>query len=97
MTRRALIAILICGMIGGSGLAMAKDCGFYGVASMEKDGTIMMRLRAPLPDCSGFGEGMLVYKPDSPDYQEVLRHIGGLRPGETKEVPPWPDNPTPPH
>jgi hypothetical protein len=95
MIRRGLIAALVTGMIGGAGPAIAKDCSFYGVASMEPDGTIRMRVRAPLPDCGGFAEGVLEYKPDSPDYQEVLRHIGGLQPGETKAVPPWPD-PAPP-
>jgi len=94
MIRRGLIGVLVSGMIGGAGPAMAKDCAFYGVATMQPDGTIKMRFRAPFPDCGGFAEGTLEYKPDSPDYQEVLRHIGGLRPGETKVVPPWPDEPT---
>jgi hypothetical protein len=93
MIRRGLIAVLVSGVIGGGGPAIAKECSFYGVATMAPDRTIKMRFRAPLPDCGGFAEGALEYKPDTPDYQEVLRHIGGLRPGETKEVPPWPDDP----
>jgi hypothetical protein len=94
MIRRGLIALLVLGMIGG-GPASAKDCSFHGVATMQPDGTIKMRFRAPLPDCGGFAEGEIEYKPDDPYYQEVLRHIGGLRPGETKVVPPWPDDPPP--
>ena len=37
------------------------------------------------------GEGRFRYAPDHPRYQAVLRHLGGLRPGETKPVPPWDD------
>jgi hypothetical protein len=97
MIRRGLIGLLVLGMIGGAGPASAKDCGFFGVATMQPDGTIRMRFRAPLPDCAGFAEGVTEYKLDSPYYQEVLRHIGGLRSGESKDVPPWPDEPTPAH
>lgn len=95
MIRRGLIGLLVSGVIGGAGPAMAKDCSFFGIASMEPDSTIRIRFRAPFPDCGGFAEGTLQYKPDDPHYQEVLRHIGGLRPGETKVVPPWPDDPPP--
>ena len=31
-----------------------------------------------------------VYKPDDPKYQEIFKHIGGIRPGEYKPIPPWP-------
>jgi hypothetical protein len=57
---------------------------------MLPDGSIVLRLRAA--GTGGVaGEGRIVYSPSDPHYQEVLRHLGGLRPGETKSVPPWPD------
>jgi hypothetical protein len=61
-----------------------------GVATMAPDGTITLRLRAEGPGGMS-GEGNLTYKRGNPQYEEVLRHIGGLTPGETKPVPPWKD------
>jgi hypothetical protein len=59
---------------------------------MLPDGTIHLRLRAPLPG-GGSGEGEFDYPPGDPDYLAILAHLGGLKPGETKPVSPWPDNP----
>ena len=61
-----------------------------GVATMTPDGTISLRLRAESAG-GAIGEGVLTYKRGNPQYDEVLRHIGGLKPGETKPVPPWPN------
>jgi len=36
------------------------------------------------------GHGTLVYPPGHPQYKEVLDHLGGLKEGEQKCVPPWP-------
>ena len=36
------------------------------------------------------GQALLRYTPDHPQYNEILRHLGGLEPGERKGVPPWP-------
>jgi hypothetical protein len=55
---------------------------------MLADGTIVMDLRATGP---GIGDTRVQYPPTSPHYAEVLHHLGGMRPGETKLVPPWPD------
>ncbi len=61
-----------------------------GVATMSEDGTIRLQLRAE--GASGvIGDAMLVYPPSDPHYDEVIAHLGGLTPGETKPVPPWPD------
>ena len=64
---------------------------YIGVAEMKKDGTIILSLRA----VSGpmMGDGMLVYPPSHPDYAEILEHLGGMKPGQTKPVRPWPDEP----
>ena len=61
-----------------------------GVARMLPDGTIVLDLRAESP-AGARGDGQLRYPKDSPQYQDVLKHLGGLQPGETKPVPPWPD------
>jgi hypothetical protein len=60
-----------------------------GAATMAKDGTITLRLRAEGPGMTG--DGMLIYKPGDARYGEVERHIGGIKPGQTKPVPPWKD------
>jgi hypothetical protein len=59
-----------------------------GSATMTDDGSIVLNLRATGP---GIGDAQITYAPDSPHYAEVLRHIGGLRPGQSKLVPPWPE------
>ena len=62
-----------------------------GVATMSKDGTITLKIRSlgPGPIC----EDEILYDPSDPHYKSVLTHLGGLRPGEVKPVPPWPDKP----
>ncbi len=54
---------------------------------MEEDGTIKMRLIALAPGLRGHGE--FTYAPDHAQYEEVLKHVGPLKPGEKKLVPPW--------
>jgi hypothetical protein len=61
-----------------------------GSATMEENGTIVLQLRAEGPD-GKVGDGLLRYAPTHPKYAEVLRHLGGLEKGETKPVPPWPE------
>ncbi len=63
---------------------------YIGMATMSSDGTVVLDLRA---DGAGgiSGIGRLVYPPSHPQYREVLAHIGGLKPGEKKPVPPWPE------
>jgi hypothetical protein len=60
-----------------------------GVAIMRGDGTIVLELRAE--GGGAIGDGMVEYPPSDPQYQYVLDHLGGLRPGEEKPVPPFPD------
>ncbi|MEP6831563.1 MAG: hypothetical protein ABI963_14570 [Rhizomicrobium sp.] len=69
-------------------IAAAPLPASIGVATMGSNGTISLRLRAQ--GLSGvFGESVIVYRRDNPQYNEVLRHIGGLKPGQTKPVAPW--------
>ncbi len=60
-----------------------------GSASMEKDGTIILQLRAEGPKGS-IGDALLRYPPTHAEYNNILRHLGGLKKGEMKRVPPWP-------
>jgi len=58
-----------------------------GVATMAADGTITMRVRSLPP--GPIAEGTFVYAPGHPQYDAILKHLGGLAPGESKPVPPW--------
>jgi hypothetical protein len=61
-----------------------------GVATMKDDGTIVLDLVA-VNGAGVMGDARLVYPPGHSRYREVLEHVSGLRPGEHKPVPPWPD------
>ncbi len=61
-----------------------------GVATMNADRSIALRLRAETDD-GATGEGYFTYAPTDDGYQSVLEHIGSLEPGESKPVAPWPD------
>src|SRR5690606_14793848 len=61
-----------------------------GVATMESDGTIVLDLRATGPGVRG--DARLRYPKDHAEYDSVLKHLGGLKPGQKKPVPPWPDD-----
>jgi hypothetical protein len=61
-----------------------------GVATMRADGTIVLQLRAE--GVGGIvGDAQVTYSPSDPKYQEILAHLGGLKPGESKPVRPWKD------
>lgn len=59
-----------------------------GTASMSPAGAVTLQLRA---DSDGaLGDALLEYLPDDPDYDAIIRHLDGIRPGEQKPVPPFP-------
>ena len=60
-----------------------------GSARMEKDGTIVLQLRAEGQD-GLIGDSLLRYPPTHTEYNDILRHLGGLKTGEMKQVPAWP-------
>jgi len=59
-----------------------------GTATMRQDRTIVLDLIARGPGL--LGHGRLTYSPSDPNYEAILRHLGGLRPGEVKQVQPFP-------
>ncbi|MCC6788642.1 MAG: hypothetical protein IT547_12450 [Hyphomonadaceae bacterium] len=61
-----------------------------GVATMSAERVITLQLRATSSG-GAVGDALLTYAPGDPNYADVLTHLGGLEPGETKPVPPWPD------
>ena len=64
---------------------------YIGIAEMEADGTIVLRLNAPLDGGATVGHGYFSYPIGAPQYQDILRHVGPLEPGENKPVRPWPE------
>lgn len=65
-----------------------------GEATMRDDKTIVVNLYRG-SDCEGpfpRPHAQFVYPPPHPRYQRILEHIGGLKPGESTLVPPWPDD-----
>jgi hypothetical protein len=62
-----------------------------GTATMRGDGTLVLQLRAEDPKLGILGDAQFEYPPGHPEYQETLDHLGGLKKGEEKFVPPWPE------
>ena len=65
----------------------AQEQPSIGEAAMLADGTIVLRLRAEAKDA--VGDAMFQYKPGEKDYAMILAHVGGLKPGDRKPVPPF--------
>jgi len=57
---------------------------------MKADGTIVLQLRAE-GNQGIIGDALVEYPPSHSHYAAVLKHLGGLLPGESKPVPPWSD------
>src|SRR5690242_10261022 len=64
-----------------------EDIDSVGRAKMSADGTITLQLRSLWPD--PIAESELVFAPDDPQYEEIKLHLGGIKPGESKPVPPF--------
>jgi hypothetical protein len=62
-----------------------------GMARMLTDGSILIGVGA-----GDRAQAVLQLMPGDTQYQPLLDHIGGLKPGETKSIPPWPE-PAPQH
>ncbi len=70
-------------------MSSADEGSYIGTARMERDGTIILDLRAHAGGRGGMA--LLRYPPNHEQYREILDHIGGLKPGEEKLVQPWED------
>ncbi len=95
--RPFLVLLLLALWLGALGCASkdtakitgAPSADSIGVAWLEPDGTLMMQLRAESQG-KAIGDALLRYKPDDPRYRQMLDHVGPIKPGERKPVPPWP-------
>jgi len=61
-----------------------------GTATLNADGSLSLQLRA---EGGGgmMGDAFFTYRPGDAMYQKVLDHVGGLKAGESKPVPPFPE------
>jgi hypothetical protein len=71
--------------------AVSAPAQSIGSASMLADGTIALQLRATGAG-GAVGDGLVRYPKGHAQYEMVLKHVGGLKPGETKPCPPFPDS-----
>jgi hypothetical protein len=62
---------------------------FTGTATMQDDGSLTLHLRLTR-DGKEIND-TLTYKTTDRGYDNVLRHLGGLSPGDTKPFSPWKD------
>ncbi len=70
-----------------------KQPCIIGDATMLEDGTIVLKMRRT---CDGIHvSGTKKYETTNPQYRDVLDHMGGMKPGETKLVPAWDDDTRP--
>jgi hypothetical protein len=94
MVRPALWVAFACSF---PGMAWAAEnpapAQSIGVATMLPNGIILI----------GVGGGtdldraraVLMVEPGDSNYESIIEHVGGLKPGETKPIPPWPNQPPP--
>jgi hypothetical protein len=91
---------LLLVLLGASPAAFADDIKpspsdarpsmpFTGTATMQDDGSLTLHLR--LTSDGKEIDDTLTYKTTDRGYDDVLRHLGGLGPGDTKSFRPWKD------
>ena len=94
MKTTAIVALMLC----AAGACPAQQTRssdarpsmpYAGTAEMQDDGTLSLHLRLT-SDGKALND-TLVYKVTDHAYDNVLRHLGGLQPGETKQFRPWKD------
>jgi hypothetical protein len=70
--------------------AKSKAPDSIGSAEMLADATIVLTLRAQDTGSGSVGDAEFRYPPDHPQYKMILKHVGILRPGESRSVKPFP-------
>jgi hypothetical protein len=94
MRKIAIGLIMLCAAGAGSAQEIRSSDArpsmpYAGTAEMLDDGTLSLHLRLT-SDGKALND-TLVYKVSDHAYDDVLRHLGGLQPGETKAFRPWKD------
>lgn len=59
-----------------------------GSATLRPDGVLELMLRAEGPG-GIVGDSVVTYAPDDVNYKKVFEHLGGIKTGEVKPVPPF--------
>jgi hypothetical protein len=93
MTRIALALAAVVMIMASPAIAEdapRKQPVIVGDARMLDDGTIVINMRRTADGINV--SGVFNYPVTDPHYKEVLDHIGGMKPGETRLVPAWDDN-----
>ena len=93
--RRLVVVFLLAASFATAAIAGDKKdelvpCEAYesiGVAHMDQDGVIVLRIRSLPP--GPIAEGEFRYAPGDPEYDNIKQHLGGIAPGESKSVRPW--------
>jgi hypothetical protein len=70
-------------------LPFDADPADVGTATMDADRTLRLQLRSVQADGT-IAEALLVVPPTDGRHASYLRHLGGLAPGESKAIPPFP-------
>jgi len=100
MARIAHFFVFITTFVAGCALPSTRDAAketqseSIGTATMKADRTIILQLRATLPD-GAFGEGYFEYPQGHAEYRKILEHVGPISPGQSALVPPWPETKKP--
>jgi hypothetical protein len=72
-------------------IAQEPEPTTIGSAFMQDDGTLEMSLRAVAADGT-IGEAMMVVAPKDARYADMVKHLGGIKPGQGKPIPPFPSS-----
>jgi hypothetical protein len=90
---RNIFALLLL-FLAGAAVAQERQTSdarpsmpYVGTAEMLDDGTLALHLR--LSSDGTAVNDTLTYKVSDRAYDDILRHLGGLRPGESKQFRPW--------
>lgn len=59
-----------------------------GSATLRPDGVLELMLRAEGPG-GMVGDSLVTYAPDDKNFKKVFDHLGGIKVGEVKSVPPF--------
>ena len=91
LIRKQLVLLALIVTIA-SCVAKKTKSNSIGVAKMLVDRTIVMNIRASSEEGSPLiGDASFVYEINDPEYNNILNHLDGLEPGQTKFVPAWRD------
>jgi hypothetical protein len=88
MTRIILIFLALAAADAAFADDARSSMPYYGTATMDED-TIKIELRSTADGKPA--SGTQIYKRGDRGFDNLLRHLGGMRPGETKDVRPWKD------